>query len=301
MHIPEIFKKITPLQNQYKKVVDEKRISLAIELMWEIGGVLEHYINVYKLTHQSLFREIYGKSEGTKNITQRSYISRDFQSRCLRVRKIFQQKADISNTLPKPSSISPFIKAMPFFDNPKYELHGKEKKILISLLNSDLPPSQILISIKKMQNDIIGINNPRDQHLNELEKEKNVFIDFYNHSYRLIVDLDYDQALLRIDKQYYLTLSRNISALSQDGLKTYDFQIPTEIDTISIEFGQIIKDFLNESTPVKIRRFRRLIPPKRMVQLAEMLYAFSSKSSFKRQKEMSNHPELWIDSFGDNP
>ena len=53
--------------------------------MWEIGEVLEYYINMNRLTPQSLFREIYGKSEGTKNITQKSYISRDFQSRCLRV------------------------------------------------------------------------------------------------------------------------------------------------------------------------------------------------------------------------
>jgi hypothetical protein len=284
MNTSEIFKIITPLQNQYKKVMAEKKIPQAIEFMWDIGEVLNNYVNSCEITPLALFREIYGKSEGTKNIIQKSYISREFQSRCLRIRRIFKHREDIFSTFPKISGLKPFIEAMPFFDNPKYVLNGSEKDGLIELLNSDLTPTELISIIDKMQKELIGINNPRNQHFNELDNEKNTFIEFYNQVYRLILNDDYDDALSKIDKEYYMSLSRNLSALSQDGFKTYDFKIPNEVDTISKEIGLVIKNFLKENTSVKIRRFRKLIPPRRMVKLAEMLYSFNSKSSFEKLK-----------------
>ncbi len=287
MDFSAIFKDITPLHNQYKKLVAERAILQAIEIMWDIGGVLEYYIDLNEISPHAFFREIYGKGEGTKNVAQRSYITREFQSRCLRIRKIFHDRMDISKSFPHIKSLSAFIESMPFFDNPKYILKGEDRTKLIDLLNSDMTPTELLLEVDKMQKDFIGIKNPRNQHLDELNPEKIIFTNFYNHIYRLIKDHEYENALLLINKEYYLALSKNLSALSQDGLKTYDFDIPNDVDEISLEIGLVVRSFLYESTPIRLRRFRKIVPPTRMVNLAEMLYSFNSKSSFEKQKANS--------------
>ena len=76
--------------------------------------------------------------------------------------------------------------ASDFFDNPKFILKGKERKDLLELLNCNLKASIILQKIRKLQEKKIGIKNDRNQRLKDLENEKKIFIDFYNHTYRLI-------------------------------------------------------------------------------------------------------------------
>ena len=280
MDIPNIIKELAPLHNQYKNHITEKEIPQAIGTMWDIGEILSNYIDEFEVSPLSLFREIYGKSEGTKNIAQKSYIAREFQSRCLRVRKIFKHKDDIANTFPNITSVTAFTESMPFFDNPKYLLKGDDKRKLIALINSNLSTTEILNRIGKLQQDLIGINNPRNQRLKELEYEKNVFIDFYNHVYRLIQSNDYQEIANAIDIEYYHVLSKNLRALSQDGLKIYDFDIPSNVDHLSYEIGAVILSLIKEKTPIRLRRFRKLIPPSRMVKLAEMLHSLTSKNTY---------------------
>ena len=48
-------------------------------------------------------------------------------------------------------------------------------------------------------------------------------------------------------------------------------------DQIWINFINVLKDFMDQANPKKIRRFRRLIPPERIVKLADMLNQFNLK------------------------
>lgn len=282
MQLSSLIQEITPLYNSYKQ--NGKNISGtdALKIMWDIGDLLKQYIKNHNIAPHNLYREIYGKSEGSTNVTQKSYITREFQGRCYRIRNIFKDKQEIQKELPKLQSFTNFREAMPFFDNKKFKLQGEDKKKLLELLNGNLAPSLILDKIKKLQKEKIGIKNPRTQQLEQLTNEKNIFIDFYNYVYHLI-NQDQKQILRdlkekKIDRSLILILAKNTNALSDDGIRSYEFEMDSKIqDPVWKKFGDTVNFFINQNTPKTIRRFRKIIPPVRIVKLADMLYSLSSK------------------------
>lgn len=280
MDIKDLIEEITPLQRLYKNALRNEIPVLALEYMWEIGEELRSYISSNSINPHQLYRKVYGKGEGLNNILQKSYISREFQSRCYRVRKLFNQKQDIITEFKNLNSIEAFNKAMPFLDNPKYLFKEKERTELVKLLNSNLSKTIVLHEIQKLRKDKIGIKNPRNQRHGELLNEEIIFISFYNYIYRLLKDNDFEDLKDMIDTKFYIVLSKNISALSQDGLQTYSFNIPQNITVEEKDFGILIKGFMKDKTPKRIRRFRKLISIGRMIRLADMLFALSSEISF---------------------
>ena len=83
------------------------------------------------------------------------------------------------------------------------------------------------------------------------------------------------------------TIAKNTSAQSSDGLKCFDFK-EDEIKKVAsklngnriwIDYIEILKDFIAQTNPKKIRRFRRLIPPIRIVNLADMLNQLLQKKN----------------------
>jgi len=282
--IHKVIQDITPLYNHYKKESKSISGSEALKIMWDLGSILKIYIDENNVAPHALYREIYGKSEGTSNITRKSWIPREFQGRCYRIRNIFSSKDQIDNELPNLRNFTNFRECMPFFDNEKYKFVGEEKDKLLALLNSN-NNKYIFKTIKKLQKERIGISNSRNQRLKDLEDEKNIFIDFYNYIYN-ITQLDIDEIPIKIKKdgvhsESISVLAQNTNALSQDGLKFFDM---TDImdhnrqnsyfdeETYWEKYFRVITDFLNQNDPKKIRRFRRLVPPERIVKLADMLY-----------------------------
>ena len=127
--------------------------------------------------------------------------------------------------------------------------------------------------------------NPRTQKLHELDSEKKAFIDFYNMIYKLIKYQDYNIArkeLTYIDNSLIRTIARNTSALSQDGLKFFDLAKTKDLPELWSQYLGIIRSFSEEKNPKRIRRFRRIISPERIVRLADMLFALLSESNYKR-------------------
>lgn len=284
MDIGALVRDITPLYNQYKQGKSSISGSEALEIMWDIGSFLKAFIDHNNIAPHALYREVYGKGEGSTNIARRSWITREFQGRCYRIRKIFATKEKIFEDLPTLKSFTSFREAMPFFDNEKYKLKGEEKKSLLRLLNSSKSKKSILDEIRKLQKKKIGIKNPRNQRLIDLEEEKQIFIDFYNYIYRLqgedksviINQLDQDG----VKDDYIVAISRNTNAMSQDGLKFTAFETKKDShNSLWNSYGKIIKDFSSHTDAKKIRRFRRLIPPQRIVMLADMLYSLLSKKN----------------------
>ena len=118
-----------------------------------------------------------------------------------------------------------------------------------------------------------------------------VFIDFYNYIYHLGNE-DPSQIckkleLAGVNDNLINTIAKNTSAQSSDGLKCFDFKedeikkVASELNEnrIWIDYIEILKDFSEQSNPKKIRRFRRLIQPIRLVNLADMLNQLLKKKN----------------------
>lgn len=288
MSVNVLIQQIAPLYNKYRENKDSISGAEAIAIMWDIGDILQKYIDQNNIAPHALFWSVYGNAEGSKNIEKRSYITREFQNRCHRIRRIFGSKEQIGKDFPHLKSFTSFREAMPFFDNGKYKLEGKERENLLALLNSNQQPKKILEKIKALQKEKIGIKNPRTQRLHEVEREKQIFIDFYNFIYKILQIGDYKLCFKEIgdvNLEYIKTLSKNTSALSQEGLKIFAFDMPVGLQTPWNKFGEVVNNLIMQKDSKTRRRFRRLIPVERIVRLADMLYGLLSEENYKNIKK----------------
>ncbi|MEI7604397.1 MAG: hypothetical protein WCJ19_05255 [bacterium] len=278
-----LIKKIAPLYNQYKQsksLLDGKDEML---IMWEIGALIKQYVDQNNIAPHKLYRKVYGKSEGKENILQKSYISREFLGRCYRIHNIFSLKNDILFQLPSLKKFTNFREAMPFFDNPIYKLDGKEFADLLILLNSNKKSEEIVKTLAEKKKSINNISNSRTQKIHQLELEKESFINFYNYIFRLKGNETYAKAIECIgikDTNTFNLISKNISALAQEGvLKYYLPEIEIKDQTFN-QFYKILKELLTYNDEKIRRRFRRLIPPERIIKLADMIYSFTSENQY---------------------
>lgn len=277
--ISEIIKTITPIYNEYRENKQILKAYESIELMWDIGEILNHYLQKSKLSPHNLWRKIYGRSEGSIDNTKKSYITREFLGRCYRIHKMFEEKNKIFKDFKNLKSFTSFREAMPFFDNPKYIFKDDDRKKLLNLLNSDLSSTKILNTIRKLQKERIGIKNDRKQRLNDYDHYKKIYVDFYNSIYTKIqahsISHPFWKEILQKEEhiEFYVALSKNLSALCQDGLKYTDFDIPTNCNETEKSFAKMIQFFTSRKTFVEIRRFRNVIPVERFSKLSEMLYS----------------------------
>ena len=301
-NVGELIQAITPLYNDYRRQRSSLTGLEVVRIMWKAGGILNRFIEENEsLKPGTLFMMVYGKAKGAKNITQRSYITREFQERSYRVRNMFESEKEIEENLSNLKHFTLFHRAMPFFDNKKYKLRGKEKKELLELLNSNREYKFVLKEINKLQKERIGITSTRAQRLEELEGEKRVFIEFYNSIFRLSEKTPKEIASRLkqdfVDPDYITALARNTNALSQDGLRFTEFTIKDEIaDPLWKEYAEVIRKFSSQNSAVVTRRFRRIIPPERIVTLADMLYSLRkayqviSTNNKGRRKSLSKIP-----------
>lgn len=285
MSISDLIQKLTPLYNEYRE--NKRKISgtEALELMWEMGNLLKDYIEKNNIAPHKLFWSLYGKSEGVTDIAQKSYITREFQNRCHRIRRIFMTKTQIRKNFPYLQSFTVFREAMPFLDNGKYKLEGKERDNLLALLNSKQKPVEILNKIKVLQKKKIGRKNPRTQRLHEIDKEKKIFVDFYNYLFEFYRSGDYDKCfneIKPIGMEYIKDLSKNVSAFTNEGLKVVDLNIPSDMPLLWREFSIMLNSLLSDKDAKRRRRFRRVVPVERIVRVSDMLYGLLSERNFRR-------------------
>lgn len=281
----ELIKIITPHYNNYRKRKDAISGPEAIEIFWNVGKVISDYLNEHPGAPDALYRQIYGKSERSDNIAQKSYITRDFLGRAYRIKKYFNSKNEIKKLLPKLQRFRQFYQAMPFFDNPKYKLSGAEKDKLLQVLNSSKTNLQIMAYINKLQKEKIGISNPRTQRLQELSKEKKLFIDLYNFLYNSLKTKKYKEAIAElgtIKGSFISELSNNTGALSSDKLMIKEFDIPVDASGLWLKYATMVNMLAGKKDATERRRFRRLIPPEKMMRLSEMIYAMRSEEDFNK-------------------
>lgn len=287
MSTESLIQAITPTYNAYQKGVGTLLPTELLLLMWDVGSAIEKHVELYHVPPHALYRQIYGKSEGAKNIKQRSYIAREFLSRSYRVKRMFKVKAEIKKQFPKLTAINHFREAMPFFDNPKYVLGAKEKQELLRVMNGPLSNKEKENYIQKLQSKKIGIKNPRTQQLNKLDEDKLVFVKFYNDVFSALKLGSYDKAKKVLSlpaPKFIAVLSLNCGAISADGLMVEKFEPPKDLDIRWKSFATVIQKLITNENPIERRRFRRLIPPERMIRLSEMLYALTAAEKYKSFK-----------------
>lgn len=285
MSLQILIKKITPYYNKYKKDQQDMTGSQALEVIWEVGDLLKDYLKDKDIAPRTLYHQIYGKSEGDINITQKSYITRDFLDRAYRVRRIFNNKEDIHILFPSLKRYRLFYKSMPFLDEGRFKMHGVERKNLIELLNSDKSYKEIMNEVTKLKKRIIKLSIPHDSKLKELEREKIIFIKFYNFLYKQFKLNKYEQSMNElgdVNIKFLETLSRNTGALASDNLQFVELVIADGLGGDLKEFTDVIIKLISRKDAKVRRRFRRLIQPERMMRLSEMIYAMRSEEDFNK-------------------
>jgi len=290
--INTIIKEITPHYN--KNIGNKSNLSGAqsLKIMWDIGEILKIQIDKLNIPPHNLYRQIYGKSESNNNILQKSYITREFQGRCFRIRKIFPLKKDIDKQLPKLKSFTCFREAMPFFDNDKYKFEGIQKELLLKLLNSNIKSSSIISDIKKLQKNYIGINNTRKQRLDELNVEKEKFIFIYNEVYRILTNFEYEtfKENLNVSNDLIINFSQLTSALVSEEIVTPDLIKSENLPEPFKSLNAILNKLFTKEKMTERSRFRRLIPPERISKLSDMIYALTEKKLFVHYNKRQANP-----------
>lgn len=281
--VSKLIELITPLYNEYKQNRRELSAIESLELMWVIGDILKNFIKEMNIAPHHLYRMVYGKSESSENIAQKSWITREFQGRCYRIRNIFPEKDEIRNDLPSLQAFTLFREAMPFFDNEKYKMQGIERDYLLKLLNSSQDNKSIKKQIDRLKKERIGIKNPRTQRLEELEEEKQLFISFYNFIFDLLEknpnEIKISLKKSCIEKKDVQFLAQNTNALSQDGLEFKKGSLKSKGKANPwYKYKEMLIKFSKMEDAVVLRRFRRVIPPERIVSLADMLYSLLEKA-----------------------
>ena len=287
MDIKNLIIDLTPLYNEYQKNRETNTPVEQIILMWKIGDILKNFIDQNDIAPHALYREIYGKSESSSNVSQRSYMTREFLGRSYRVRNMFKTQAEIKRTFPNLTGFSHFREAMPFFDNPKHKLSDKEYQALLDLLNGPQADAIKTKQVKQLLKRKIGTKNPRTQRLADWQEEKKIFINFYNEILRVIRECNYQESvsvLYSPQLPFIKLLAQNTGALSADGLKMNPMKIPDTMDSLWQEYTALVARLIEKESPIERRRFRRLIPADRLVRLSEMLYALTEEQSFNNLK-----------------
>lgn len=281
-----IINSITPLNNKYRDLVKTNNSGNQILcIMWQVGDILDKFIAIHQIKPHFLYWNIYGKAEGLRN----SYITRDFLSYCLRIRRYFNSCELILKEYPNLKKYSLFREAFPLLENPKYRLVSEDIEKIKHLLNSDLSAAEIkkyIINYKKL---LIGKTNTRTQKLSELKEISNTFLEAYQQVSQLVISGNVDEinSFRRLFPNSCIkTVSQAISALTQENLFVPELKHltirPKEWKSLLVSLNYLF----NSSVEVR-NRFRRLVKPKIIFEFAEILNAITSDeelNNFKRSK-----------------
>lgn len=275
-----IINSITPLNNKYRDLSKAQNTGNQIlRIMWQVGDLLEHFIAKHEIKPHFLYWQIYGKAEGLRN----SYITRDFMSYCLRIRRYFNNVELISKDYPNLKKYSLFREAFPLLENSKYKLVSDDIDKIKHLLNSDLPTTEIkkyLVNYKKIH---IGKTNTRTQKLSELKEASTIFLTAYQQVSHLAIngnenEISYFKQLF--PDSFIKILSQAVSALTQENLYVPELK---KYPVNSKEWQAFIINLqylLNATVEVR-NRFRRIVKAKVIFEFAEILNALASEQELK--------------------
>jgi hypothetical protein len=98
--------------------------------------------------------------------------------------------------------------------------------------------------------------------------------------YTLLKEPTNDQVSLNglPSKDQIRIIANNTNAISQDGLKFNSKKLELDsVEKIWIDYVKLLDEFMLQSNAKIVRRFRRIIPPDRIVRLTDMLFELSKR------------------------
>jgi len=285
----DLIEQITPHNNRYRDLVrNSEGGAEVLVLMWKVGDIIESFIKQHDIKAHNLYWQIYGKAEGLKT----SYITRDFLSYCLRIKKYFTKVENISDEFPHLQKYSLFREAFPLLENPKFKLSEDEGNEIIKVLNSNNTPQSIKKMILAIKARRIGIKNTRKQKLSEMRPITDNFVAIYNEVYSIIKGND--QARLEnfmnsFQRDSLVKLSQTVSALTQENLYIPELEDRKNLPDHWTKFIDNLKYLLRTTVETR-NRFRRLVPPRKLFDLADMLNAVTIDHGVIDYKKRKNLP-----------
>ena len=271
----DLIDQITPHNNRYRDLVKSSEGGTEVlVLMWKVGDMIESFIKQFDIKPHNLYWQIYGKAEGLKT----SYITRDFLSYCFRIKKYFPKVEDISDKFSHLQKYSLFREAFPLLENPKFKLFKDEESEIIKVLNSKNSPQKIKKLILEIKARRIGIKNTRKQKLNEMKPITDNFVAIYNELYSLIKGNDQVQLesfVNSFQKDFLVKLSQTVSALTQENLYIPELEDRKDLPDHWTKFIDNLGYLLKGTVEIR-NRFRRLVPPRKLFDLADMISAFTN-------------------------
>lgn len=275
-------RKIYPIFGEYQESKSKLKPYEQLKLWSKMGSHIDKYLIDNKISSKSkLFRELYGRSEGSdENIRVIGYISREFLQRAHRVYLMEKNGyLNIDKNLKNLNSTGVFRESMPFIGNQKYRFKGKKLEELFSLLNSNKSSKIILNEIRILQKKYINISNPRTQRLDDLKEQKLTFIKCYNNIYKSIKENSFNK-FSEEDTNNVKLLSSYFTCLTSD-----EFNLPNkELNSFVNEDLECLRSvivvlFKDKNAKIR-RRFRKLIPIKRIKLISKYIFICSSKDLF---------------------
>lgn len=142
-----IIDSLAPINNAFRR---EKNAIKKVEYVWELGLLLDKYIQKYKLTLDELLYSIYDPHATIKH----SNITRSLGSYSYRIFHFFKKKEDIRKTIPNLKSYNIFIEALPLLVNIKYKAHVNSEDIF-AMVNSQESAQQTIDRLTLIKQSIL--------------------------------------------------------------------------------------------------------------------------------------------------
>ena len=275
-------RKLYPIFGIYQESKGKIKPYEQLKLWSKMGYHIDEYIINNKISSKSkLFRELYGRSEGSdENIRLIGYISREFLQRAHRVYLMEKNGyLNIEKDLKNLNSTGVFRESMPFIGNQKYRFKGKKLEELFVLLNSNKSAKVILNEIRILQKKYINISNPRTQRLDDLKDQKSIFIKSYNNIYNAIKENTFEK-FSEEDIDNVKLLSSYFTCLTSDEFNLPDKKLNSFINKDFENLRSVIVVLFKDKNAKTRRRFRKLIPLKRIKLISKYIFICSSKDLF---------------------
>lgn len=283
-YIFQLIEEITPFNNRYRDLVKAGASgNEVLHIMWRAGAILERFIEKHKVKPHSLYWQVYGKAEGLKT----SYITRDFLSYCLRIKKYFDEEEKIDRLFPHLQRYSLFREAFPLLENSRFKLSEDEEQKIVLILNSNNEPQKIKDYLVNLKSKRIGISNTRTQRLSEIQPYADNFKVIYNKVFNIVNEnnqVDIAELKAELGDSFIKSLSESIAALTQENLYVPELKInpdlPSDWKAITVDLQK-----LHNGAVESRNRFRRIVRPAKLFALADMLNAFTVENGIENYRK----------------
>jgi len=278
-YLIELIDKLAPLNNDFRVL---KEPMVKIEIMWEMGKVIDYFMTKNNLKLHELLYKLYDpySTDKTSNIT------RDVGSYSHRVYRYFKKKSDISEYFKGLDSYTLFREAVPLLLNDKYGLSENDKKNILKLITSNTEVSSLIIKLREIKKGIRGISNPRDQKSQEYMKESIYLKDYSTRLLNFYKENETLSDMGEINKKFGLLESRKylVSILMALASETFLGKInKIEESRVSDEIEDLLR-IVNSGSQNRARFRKWVMSSNKLFNTAEAIHSLENNDDYSNYR-----------------